>query len=131
MVDISGSPRAIFQPFGRSSSAALRAGCEALGLKVFPAAHALSPTVTVLGLPDGHDASAIVRHMHARYRTVIAGQRTRLSGRVIRFGTMGFISPDDIVTDVEHLEATLCDLGYASLAGAGMRAVNAALARSS
>jgi aspartate aminotransferase-like enzyme len=110
-------------------AAALRAGCEALGLKVFPAAHVLSPTVTVLALPDGYDASAIVRHMHRRYRTVIAGQRTRLSGRVIRFGTMGFVGPDDIVTDVEHLEATLRDLGYASIAAAGVRAAKAALVR--
>jgi aspartate aminotransferase-like enzyme len=108
-------------------AAALRAGCEALGLELFPAVHG-SPTVTVLAVPNGCDASAIVRHMHARYRTVIAGQRTRLSGRVIRFGTMGFLAPKDILTDVEHLEATLHDLGYASSTGAGVRAAKDALA---
>ena len=56
------------------------------------------------------------------YRTVIAGQRTRLSGRVIRFGTMGFVGADDIVTDLRHLESTLRDLGYAPPAGAGVAA---------
>ena len=107
-------------------AAALRAGCEALGFTLFPAAHG-SPTVTVLAVPDGYDASAIVRHMHARYRTVIAGQRTRLSGRVIRFGTMGSLAAEDILTDVEHLEATLRDLGYASSSGAGIRAAERSL----
>jgi aspartate aminotransferase-like enzyme len=110
-------------------AAALRAGCEALGLKAFPTARGLSPTVTVLALPDGFDGSAIVRHMYARYRTVIAGQRTRLSGRVIRFGTMGFVGADDIVTDLRHLESTLRDLGYAPPAGAGVAAAAQMLAR--
>ncbi len=113
-----------------SLAAALRAGCEALGLKVFPSAHALSPTVTVLALPDGFNASKIVRHMHERYRTVIAGQRTRLSGRVIRFGTMGFVHADDIITDLDHLESTLGDLGYVSPSGTGVRAAKEILARS-
>jgi aspartate aminotransferase-like enzyme len=110
-------------------AAALRAGCAALGLKMFPTARPLSPTVTVLALPDGYNGAAIVRHMHARYRTVIAGQRTKLSGRVIRFGTMGFLGPDDIVTDLHHLESTLRDLGYAPPTGAGVEAAKEALAQ--
>jgi aspartate aminotransferase-like enzyme len=65
--------------------------------------------------------------MHAHYRTVIAGQRTRLSGRVIRFGTMGSIAAEDILADVEHLEATLRDLGYASSSGTGIRAAERTL----
>ena len=105
-------------------SAALQAGCEALGLTMFQTARPLSATVTVLRLPDGFDGPAIVRHMHNRYRTVIAGQRTKLSGRVIRFGTMGYLGPDDIVTDLHHLESTLRDLGYAPPAGAGVQAAS-------
>src|SRR5437868_2425622 len=58
----------------RVLSAALRAGCEALGLPIFPIAPMLSSTVTVARVPEGLDGTAIVRHMHARYRTVIAGQ---------------------------------------------------------
>src|SRR4029077_16621753 len=65
----------------RRLSAALRAGCEALGLPIFPTAPILSATVTAARVPAGLDGATIVRHMHARYRTVIAGQRTKLSGR--------------------------------------------------
>ncbi len=114
----------------RRLSAALRAGCEALGLPMFPtAATNLSPTVTVACVPAGLEGSAIVRHMHARYRTVIAGQRTKLSGRVIRFGTMGWVGAGDIFTDLHHLESTLRDLGHPPPAGAGVEAAARVLAQ--
>jgi aspartate aminotransferase-like enzyme len=79
-------------------------------------------------VPDGVDGGAIVREMYSRFHTVIAGQRTKLSGRVIRFGTMGAIGPDAILTDLEQLEASLRALGLPVSAGAGMRAARAVLA---
>ena len=109
-------------------SAALRAGFEALGLAMFPKG-AFSPTVTVGVVPDGLDGEAIVRHMYANYRTVIAGQRTKLRNRVIRIGTMGFVGPQDILTDLHHLERTLRDLGRAPAPGAGVTAATALLAQ--
>jgi len=112
----------------RRLSAALRAGCAALGLPMFPTAPLLSSTVTAARVPAGLDGATIVRHMHARYRTVIAGQRTKLSGRVIRFGTMGWVDAGDILTDLHHLECTLRDLGQAPPAGAGIAAAARVLA---
>jgi len=112
----------------RRLSAALRAGCDALGLPIFPTAPLLSATVTAARVPAGLDGATIVRHMHARYRTVIAGQRTKLSGRVIRFGTMGWIEAGDILTDLHHLECTLRDLGQAPPRGAGIAAAAKVLA---
>jgi len=106
----------------------LRAGCVALGLPMFPTAPLLSSTVTAARVPAGLDGATIVRHMHARYRTVIAGQRTKLSGRVIRFGTMGWVDAGDILTDLHDLECTLRDLGQAPPAGAGIAAAARVLA---
>src|SRR5207302_10660250 len=113
----------------RRLASALRAGCVALGLPMFPKSPSLSATVTVACVPPGLDASAIVRHMHARYRTVIAGQRTKLSGRVIRFGTMGAFGPGDIFTDLHYLECTLRDLGRPPAPGAGVEAAARMLAQ--
>jgi len=113
----------------RRLSAALRAGCEALGLPMFPQAPLLSPTVTAACVPDGLDGAAIVRRMHAHYRTVIAGQRTKLSGRVIRFGTMGWFDAGEILTDLHHLECTLRDLGRAPPFGAGIAAATRVLSQ--
>ena len=52
----------------------------------------------------------IVRQMYERHRTVIAGSRNKLSGRVIRIGTMGCVMDEDIETDLDHLRTTIRDL---------------------
>lgn len=109
-------------------AAALRAGFAALGFPMFPKTN-FSPTVTVGVVPDGLDGAAIVRHMYANYRTVIASQRTKLDNRVIRIGTMGFVGPPDILTDLHYLECTLRDLGRAPAPGAGVHAAAAMLAQ--
>jgi aspartate aminotransferase-like enzyme len=107
----------------------LQAGCAALGLPMFPKTRSLSATVTVAVVPNGLDGGAIVRHMYSRYHSVIAGQRTKLSGRVIRFGTIGCIGPEDILTDLQQLEETLRDLGRPAIAGSGIQAAKAVLTR--
>lgn len=113
----------------RRLAAALRAGCTALGLRIFTDPTVLSNSVTVLCVPEGIEGSAIVRHMRERYGTVIVGCRDpRLTGRVFRFGTMGHVQDADILVDLEHLGATLRDLGMRVDAGAGVVAAAKLLA---
>ncbi|MBN8959023.1 MAG: alanine--glyoxylate aminotransferase family protein [Rhizobiales bacterium] len=107
---------------------ALRAGGVALGLPIFPTGRPLSATVSVFAVPDGVDGIAIVRHLHTRYHTVIASQRGKLSGKVIRFGTMGALSAGDIMTDLHYLECTLRDLGLSPEPGVGCAAAAQVLA---
>jgi aspartate aminotransferase-like enzyme len=128
MIDEEGLPAVLRRHAGLS--AALRAGFTALGFAMFPKAPMLSATVTVGVVPEGLDGSAIVRHMYAHYRTVIAGQRTKLRNRVIRIGTMGAFGPEDILTDLHYLECTLRDLGHPPAPGAGVLAATAALSQS-
>jgi len=108
-------------------AAALRAGGAAIGLKVFPTAPMISDTVSVLSVPEGIDGVTIVKKMHAEHGSVIAGSRNALRGKIIRIGTMGIVTGDDIVTDLKHLEATLADLGLDFESGAGVAAVEHAL----
>jgi alanine-glyoxylate transaminase/serine-glyoxylate transaminase/serine-pyruvate transaminase len=96
---------------------------------MFPPGRPFSNTVTVGVVPEGLDGAAIVRHMHARYRTVIAGQRTKLRNKVIRIGTMGSFGPGDILADLHYLECTLRDLGRPPAKGAGVQAAAAVLAQ--
>jgi len=110
-------------------AAALRAGFEALGFPMFPVARPFSNTVTVGVVAEGLDGAAIVRHMHDKYRTVIAGQRTKLRNKVIRIGTMGSVGPADILADLHYLECTLRDLGRPPSKGAGVQAAAAVLAQ--
>jgi aspartate aminotransferase-like enzyme len=96
----------------RRLAAALRAGCEALGLARFAAAEA-SPSSTVVcqRVPEGIQGGDIVRTMYQRHGSVIAGARNQLKGRVIRIGVMGSLEEPDIITDILHLESTLAELG--------------------
>jgi aspartate aminotransferase-like enzyme len=86
----------------RRLAAALRAGCAALGLPNFGEGN--SNTVVCLETQRGRE---IVRAMYARHRTVIAGSRNQLDGSVIRIGTMGAVTEEDIRTDLRQLEDTL------------------------
>jgi aspartate aminotransferase-like enzyme len=97
-------------------SQALRCGCNALGLQTF-GKDTLSNTVVVLEVPEGIAGAQIVKKMYERHRTVIAGSRNKLSGRVIRIGTMGALTEGDVLTDLLHLEDTLVDLGLRASSG--------------
>jgi len=111
----------------RLVSSALRAGCEALGLRSFPQAERLSSTVVCLSVPEVLKGGDIVRDMYQRHGSVIAGSRNKLEGRVIRIGTMGDIHAGDILTDLLHLEQTLQTLGFPATPGAGVSAAVTAM----
>lgn len=109
-------------------SGGLRVGGAALGLADFCNDGPRSSTVVVFKVPEGLEGGTIVRHLYQHHRTVIAGARNRLSGRVIRFGTMGALSAGTILTDLLHLEETLTKLGLPIEPGAGLKAATAYLA---
>ncbi|MBZ5600929.1 MAG: alanine--glyoxylate aminotransferase family protein [Acidobacteriia bacterium] len=96
----------------RKLSVRLREGCNALGLATFGKSNQLSTTVVALAVPEPLNGGDIVKRMYERHKTVIAGSRNKMQGRVIRIGTMGFFTDGDIATDLLHLEATLADLGW-------------------
>lgn len=124
MIHEEGLPRVLTRHCRLSS--ALRAGCEALGLRSFPRVEAarISSTVVCLNVPEGLKGSDIVRGMYQRHGTVIAGSRNKLEGRVIRIGTMGRFDAGDIVTDLMHLQDTLDSLGFPVTPAAGVSAAN-------
>lgn len=120
----------LLQVFARHErlSGALRAGCVALGLPAFGDPAVASRTVVVASVPEPLAGGAIVKHLNENFNTMIAGARNKLSGKVIRIGTMGQISEADILTDLHYLERTLTALGHpVPSAGAGVAAAAAAL----
>ncbi|MGD9880974.1 MAG: alanine--glyoxylate aminotransferase family protein [Reyranella sp.] len=112
----------------RRLAAAMRAGLASLGLPPFPR-EAPSDTVAVVRVPDGLDGNVMIQNLYERYRTVVAGSRTHLSGKLIRIGTMGYVSESDILTDLHFIELTLRNLGIAPREGAGVAAAAALFAR--
>jgi aspartate aminotransferase-like enzyme len=125
MIDEEGLPEVLDRH--RRLAAAFRAGAQAIGLELFTRARSLSSTVVVLHAPAGLEGGTIVRHLYERYRTVIAGARNRLAGKVIRIGTMGAHAAPDILADLHYLERTLAELGMKVAAGSGVAAASGAL----
>jgi aspartate aminotransferase-like enzyme len=107
-------------------SRGLKAGAGAIGLKNFTRAKLQSNTVSCFHVPEGVDGSRIVRGMYERHRTVIAGARNRLAGKMIRFGVMGTLEEGDVLTDLMQLEDVLSDLGLRVEKGAALAAATAA-----
>jgi aspartate aminotransferase-like enzyme len=105
-------------------SRGLKAGAAALGLENFtrvPQAEQ-SNTVACFRVPDGLDGNRLIRRLYDRHRTVIAGARNRLQGKMIRLGTMGAITEADILTDLVHLEDVLAEMGRPVVPGAAVAA---------
>jgi aspartate aminotransferase-like enzyme len=99
----------------RRLSTKLREGCVALGFQAFGQPAAWSSTVVVLEVPEGMNGADIVRDMYEHHRTVIAGSRNKLSGKVIRIGTMGYFNENDIMTDLQQLTETMDRLRSAAV----------------
>lgn len=78
--------------------------------------------MVALEVPEKINGGDIVRRLYERFGTVIAGSRNKLSGRVIRIGTMGNVHEEDILTDLAELEEVLNELGWKAAKGAGVSA---------
>ena len=100
----------------------LKAGAAAMGLRNFTNATAQSNTVACFHVPAGIDGTRLIRRLYEKHRTVIAGARNRLQGKMIRLGTMGAITEADILTDLMHIEDVLAELGHRAEPGAAVAA---------
>ncbi len=128
MIHAEGLPQVLARH--RRLSAALYAGGAAIGLVPFGSDAHRSSTVAVFRVPEALDGGAIVRALYQRHRTVIAGARNRLSGRVIRIGTMGSFDAGTILTDLACLEDVLPRLGLPVAPGTALAAASASLQES-
>jgi aspartate aminotransferase-like enzyme len=104
----------------------MKAGAAALGLENFARTSLQSNTVACFHVPEGLDGTRLIRRLYEKHRTVIAGARNRLQGKMIRLGTMGAIGEGDILTDLMHLEDVLAEMGHRVSKGAAVAAAAAA-----
>jgi aspartate aminotransferase-like enzyme len=84
-----------------------RAGVRRLGLQLFADPDHFSPSVTAVCVPDGVDASRLLRAAREKHGVVFAGGQGALSGRLIRIGHLGWVSQTDLDTALDSLAASL------------------------
>jgi aspartate aminotransferase-like enzyme len=92
-------------------AAGAQAGLEALGLRlVAPVAHR-SATVTAAWLPEGLEWAGFNAEMRRR-GLVVAGGQGKMAGRILRFGHMGMVEPDDLAAAVRVMGEVLAEGGH-------------------
>lgn len=111
------------------TSAALRAGIEALGLKVLAdPQYRLNPLTAVL-VPESIEEAAVKKKLLDDYNIEIGGGLGKLSGKVWRIGLMGDGAKEsNVFTMLSALERILPSQGYEVAYGSGLAAAQQALA---
>jgi len=106
---------------------AVRAAFEALGFTIFSRPDAHSVTVVAATPPAGIDAAALLKTLRENYCVVLSGGQAELSGKIVRFGTMGDISESDLLGAIGAIELALADIGASVTFGSGTAAAARAL----
>lgn len=88
---------------------ATREGLTAMGLKIY--SESPSPSVTAVEVPSALDGAKLRAHIESQYRITLMGGQDHLKGKILRFGHMGNISPDDILASLEALGLACRDFG--------------------
>ena len=102
----------------------MRAGIEALGLKLFSARP--SYAVTAVYVPDGIEWKSFNSLLKSRYGVTVAGGQDQFKGRIFRISHLGYYDEIDIVSVIAALERALADSGWKFEPGGGVRAVQRA-----
>lgn len=89
---------------------AMRAGCEAMGLSLFP--ESPSDALTVIVLPDRIDYEQLNKLLQDKYHITIAGGQGELKGKIIRIAHFGYQDESDIIFIISVLGCALSELGW-------------------
>ena len=87
----------------------VRAAGRAMGLTPLAPEDAASPTVTVLGVPQGLTAPRVIAQARL-YGAALAGAMGPWADRAVRIGHVGAVTPLDMMAAVSALEAAVHDL---------------------
>lgn len=109
----------------RVMAEATRAAAAAIGLKLLAPDHP-APGVTGILVPESINSSKVVRYMRDTLGVVAQGGQDHMSGKLLRIGHMGYVTPLEILIAVGAMEMGLAREGYRFELG---RAVAAAQAR--
>jgi aspartate aminotransferase-like enzyme len=106
----------------------IRAGIEAMGLRLLAADGHRSDTVTAVHAPSESpdQLKELLSHLRAQYGLVLAGGQGDLQGRIFRIGHLGMVDDGDAYTILSLLEQGLADLGLQTRVGLAAAAAQAA-----
>ncbi len=105
----------------------IRAGVEAMGMKLLAADGHRSDTVTAVHSPAGTPEALkeLLTTLRTKHGLVLAGGQDSLQGKIFRIGHLGWIDDADAYTILSLLEAGLIDTGLRTRAGLAVAAAQA------
>jgi aspartate aminotransferase-like enzyme len=105
----------------------IRAGVEAMGMKLLAAEGHRSDTVTAVHSPaDSPEAlKSLLTTLRTTHSLVLAGGQDSLQGRIFRIGHLGWIDDADAYTILSLLEAGLISTGLRTRGGLAVAAAQA------
>ena len=101
-------------------AAAMRAGCEALGLRLFPAVP--SNALTVVVIPPQVDGVRLAQILRDEHGIAVAGGQAHLKGKIIRIAHLGYCHDNDIIAFLSSFEHSLNKCGWPCEEGSGVKA---------
>ena len=105
---------------------ALKAGIEAMGLKILTRPGYALSVLTAISVPEGVDELAVRQRLLEEYNIEIGGGFGPLKGRLLRIGLMGYNScRKNVDTVLSALEHVLQGPGFQPHAGAALAAADA------
>ncbi|HXQ94371.1 MAG TPA: alanine--glyoxylate aminotransferase family protein [Thermoplasmata archaeon] len=102
---------------------ATRAGCDALGLELFPDRRYASDTVTAIRNPAGLEDKDVRKALLDRYNVAVQGGQGALKGKIFRIGHMGIADWPDLLVTFAALERILAKAGKLPVPGAALTAL--------
>ncbi len=110
----------------RAMATAVRAGVQAMGLRLF--SEEPSYAVTPVWLPEGVEWKSFNRTLKQTYGITVAGGQDEYTGKIFRISHLGYYDELDMVTVIAAIERTLHDCGWKVDLGSGVRAVQRSFA---
>jgi aspartate aminotransferase-like enzyme len=106
---------------------AIHAFAHASGIEILSKPGVHSVTVAALVAPAGVDVNAVRRELLEQHDMVFGGGQAELAGKIVRVGTMGDLTPADMLRGLEALDAVMRRHGFTGAPGVGPAAARAIL----
>lgn len=113
----------------KATAQAARDAAKALGLQLLPPPGHESDTVTAMLYPQGIEDAKFRGALKDKHGVVVSGGQGPLKGKVFRIGTMGTVDFRDLAAGFAAIEAELAVQGHKVEPGAGLAAIERAMAR--
>jgi aspartate aminotransferase-like enzyme len=106
---------------------AIHAAAKAMGLEIFSQDGYHSVTVSAIKMPEGLNGDAIRKTLREERNVVLGGGQGKLVNKIVRIGTMGDITQQEVVDMLGAFEAQMIKAGHKSRAGAAVEAATRAM----